>query len=111
LAVKAGMTVRHLHRLVTSAGLTSPLKVLVAGRTLRAYQFFRSSEDTTLDQAARRLRIDPRSLSVQIRSTLELDSVADTRTLEPSEAVTRCVRTLYRPPAAMLRAAGDTSDN
>lgn len=107
LAVSAGVTVRHLRRLVTSVGLTSPLRIVVAARVLRAYQFFRFSDRETLDQSAGRLRIDPRSLSIQIREAMDVATVAGLRDLSPAEAVTRCVRTLYRPPTAFLRAIGD----
>lgn len=109
IALKANVTGRHLHRVITAVGLTSPLKIVVAARVLRAYQLFRWSETMTLDDAAKRLRLDPRMLSNQIRTTLGLNSVAPIRDLAPPDVVTRCVRMLYRPPMALVRAGGDVS--
>lgn len=105
LAVAAGMSRRHLHRLVTDAGLTSPTQLLVVARVLRAHQFLRAG-GATIQQAAARLRLAPRILSRHVRLTTAVPGARALAELESPELVTRCVRTLYRPPAALRYAVG-----
>jgi AraC-like DNA-binding protein len=108
LAVAASMSRRHVHRLVTDAGLTSPTQLLVTARVLRAYQFLRT-DDVTIQGAAERLRIAPRILARHLRLTTAVRSSRDLHAMQPAEIVTHCVRSLYRPPAALRLAVGDTS--
>ncbi len=105
LASAAGMSRRHLHRLVINAGLTSPTQLLVVARVLRAYQLLRPG-DVTLEQAATRLRLAPRILSRHVRLTTAVPGARALGALESGDLVTRCVRTLYRPPAALRYAVG-----
>ncbi len=108
LASAASMSRRHVHRLVTDAGLTSPTQLLVTARVLRAYQMLRSG-DITVQGAAHRLRIAPRILARHLRLTTSVRSSREMNRMAPTEVVTHCVRSLYRPPAALRLAVGDSS--
>lgn len=108
LASAASMSRRHVHRLVTDAGLTSPTQLLVTARVLRAYQVLRSG-GVTVQGAAERLRVAPRILARHLRLTTSVRSSRDLLEMPPAEVVTHCVRSLYRPPAALRLAVGDTS--
>jgi len=108
LASAANMSRRHVHRLVTDAGLTSPTQLLVTARVLRAYQMLRSG-DMTVQGAAQRLRIAPRILARHLRLTTDVRTSRDMHAMPPAVVVTQCVRSLYRPPAAMRRVAGDSA--
>jgi AraC-like DNA-binding protein len=108
LAASASMSRRHVHRLVTDAGLTSPTQLLVTARVLRAYQLLRSG-GITIQGAAERLRVAPRILARHLRLTTAVRSSRDLSAMPPAEVVTHCVRSLYRPPAALRLAVGDSS--
>lgn len=110
LASAAEISRRHLHRLVTDAGLTSPTQLLVVARVVRAYQFLRSG-GVTLQEAAVRLRIAPRILSRHVRLTTAVPDARALGELSSGELVTRCVRTLYRPPAALRYAVGGSASD
>ena len=108
LASVAGISSRHLQRLTTAAGLTRPAQLLAVARVLRAHALLRP-RSMTLESVAARLRVDPRILSRHVRRTLRVPHAAALRDFSPDELVTRCVRSLYRPPAALPRAAGAAS--
>jgi AraC-like DNA-binding protein len=108
LACAANMSRRHVHRLVTDAGLTSPTQLLVTARVLRAYQMLRSG-DMTVQGAAHRLRVAPRILARHLRLTTAVRTSRDMYVMPPAEVVTHCVRSLYRPPAALRRVVGDSA--
>lgn len=106
LASAASMSRRHVHRLVTDVGLTSPTQLLVTARVLRAYQMLRSGE-MTVQGAAQRLRVAPRILARHLRLTTDVRTSREMHAMAPAEVVTHCVRSLYRPPAALRRVVGD----
>jgi AraC-like DNA-binding protein len=108
LASAAGLTSRHLSRVVHAVGLTSSAQILVVARVLRAYLLLKPDR-VPLDSVAERLRMDPRVLSRHIRLTGGVPTASALRTLAAEELVSRCVRTLYRPPAAMNRITGTSS--
>lgn len=106
LASDAALTRRHLARVVMAVGLTSPWQLLVVARVMRAYLLLKP-EGASLENTAARLRMDPRILSRHLRSTTGVESALAARALPADDLVDRCVRSLYRPPAALLRAVGD----
>lgn len=106
VASVAGVTPRHLHRLVVAAGIQSPRTLLVTARVIRAYQLLQP-HGMLLDRVARMLRLEPRTLSRHIREAAGVPSAIAVRALYADEVITRCVRALYRPPRALRRAAGD----
>jgi AraC-like DNA-binding protein len=106
LASAAGVSVRHLQRLTTAVGFTRPAELLVVARVMRAHQLLQSP-GMTLEGAAARVRVEARILSRHVRRTTGETRAMALRHLSPSALVTHCTRTLYRPPAALARAAGD----
>ncbi len=108
LASVAGISSRHLQRLTTAAGLTRPAQLLAVARVLRAHSLLQPRR-MTLESVAARLRVDPRILSRHVRRTLRVRHATELRDLGADELVTSCVRSLYRPPAALPRAAAGAS--
>src|SRR6185312_16203629 len=100
--------IRDLILRLTDAGLTSPTQLLVTARVLRAYQMLRSG-DMTVQGAAYRLRVAPRILARHLRLTTAVRTSRDMHVMPPAEVVTHCVRSLYRPPAALRRVVGDSA--